>query len=105
MRFLTAVAASLPVLAFASSTTPDYTDLWYIPTESGWGANVVQQGNTMFVTLFVYGSNNQPTWFVASAVTQTGGSTSGTFSGPLYQTTGPYFANGGFNSASVTVTP
>jgi len=104
MRFLTALASCLPVVAFASSTTPDYTDLWYIPAESGWGANVVQQGNTMFVTLFVYGPNNQPTWYVASAVTQTGGSSSGTFTGALYQTTGPYFAGGSFNPSNVGVT-
>jgi len=103
MRFLTALASCVPVVAFASSTTPDYTDLWYIPSESGWGANVVQQGPTMFVTLFVYGTNNQPTWFVASAVTQTGGSTSGAFAGALYQTTGPSFAAGSFNPSSVTV--
>jgi hypothetical protein len=105
MRILSAVAACVPVIAFASSTTPDYTDLWYIPAESGWGANVVQQGDTMFVTLFVYGSNNQPTWFVASAATQTGGSTSGIFTGTLYQTSGPYFAAGSFSPSSVSVTP
>jgi len=104
MRILSALAACVPVVAFASSTTPDYTDLWYIPAESGWGGNVVQQGNTMFVTLFVYGPNNQPTWYAASAVTQTGGATSGTFTGLLYQTNGPYLAGGPFNPASVSAT-
>jgi len=103
MRLLAALAASIPLLSFASSTTPDYTDLWYNPAESGWGANVAQQGNTLFVTFFVYGSNNQPTWYVASAVTQQGGSTSGLFSGTLYQTTGPYFG-GAFNPSAVGVT-
>lgn len=104
MRFLAALAASLPLLSFASSSTPDYTDLWYNPAESGWGANVVQQGSGMFIAFFVYGSNNQPTWFVGSGMTQTGGATSGTFSGPLYQTSGPYFAASSFDPSSVTVT-
>ena len=104
MRLIAALAASLPLLSFASSTTPDYTDLWYNPGESGWGANVVQQGSTLFITFFVYGSNNQPTWYVASGATQTGGSSSGTFSGTLYQTSGPYFAAGSFDPSSVTVT-
>lgn len=103
MRILAALAASLPLLSFASSTTADYTDLWYNPNESGWGANVVQQGSTMFVTLFIYGSDNQPTWYVASAVTQQGDSASSLFSGPLYKTTGPYWL-GSFNPSSVGVT-
>ncbi|HZZ94177.1 MAG TPA: hypothetical protein VFE23_16575 [Usitatibacter sp.] len=104
MRLLPALVASLPLLSFASSTTPDYTDLWYNPAESGWGANVVQQGSTLFVTFFVYGPNGQPTWYVASGATQSGGSTSGTFTGTLYQTTGPYFGAGSFDPASVGVT-
>lgn len=103
MRLLAALAASIPLLSFASSTTPDYTDLWYDPAESGWGANVAQQGNTLFVTFFVYGTSSQPTWYVASAVTQQGGSTSSVFSGTLYQTTGPYFG-GAFNPSAVGVT-
>lgn len=104
MRLLPALVACAPLLSFASATTPDYTDLWYNTSESGWGANVVQQGNTMFITFFVYASNNQPTWYVASAVTQAGGATSGTFTGTLFQTTGPYFG-GPFNASAVGNVP
>jgi len=61
--FVAAVGISLP--ASATTFSIDYTDLWYIPTESGWGLNVIQQGNVMFATLFVYGTDNTPRWYVA----------------------------------------
>jgi len=65
----------------------DYTDIWYIPAESGWGVNLVQAENVIFATFFVYGPNNQPTWFVA--ITNKDGN--GNFSGSLYTTVGPYY--------------
>ncbi len=100
---LAAVLACFATLAQASSLTTDFSDLWFNANESGWGANVIQQNDTLFVTLFVYGPQSQPTWYVASAVRFTG-SSGGTlnFSGPLYQTSGPYFG-GSFNPNNVTV--
>ena len=70
-RFLAAAAVALPATVL-SAPTVDYTDLWFIPAESGWGANVIQQHDILFVTLFVYGTNGQPTWFVASSTVRTG---------------------------------
>ena len=99
---LIALAAAIPLQSQAAVTL-DYSDLWFNPSESGWGANVIQQGDTLFVTLFVYGNNSQPTWFVASSVDRVG--TSSTFTGVLYRTTGPYFGASSFPSGSVSVTP
>ena len=96
---LAAAAITLPMTA-AAAPTVDFSDLWYIPAESGWGANVIQQDDTLFVTLFVYAANGQPTWYVASAVTRNG--TGSNFSGALYRTTGPYF--GGTFAGPVTIT-
>ena len=31
----------------------DYTDLWWNPAEGGWGVNLVQSDNFMFVTFFI----------------------------------------------------
>lgn len=98
---LAAAAISLPFAAAAAPTT-DFSDLWFIPAESGWGANVIQQDDILFVTLFVYAANGQPTWYVASAVVRNG--TTSTFSGPLYRTTGPYFGAGSWPANSVQVT-
>ena len=69
----------------------DYTDIYFIPTESGWGVNVVQSGtdfNYMFVTFFIYGPDNKPTWYTAQLTLDT----TGNFNGPLYATTGTYYA-------------
>lgn len=65
----------------------DYTDIWYIPAESGWGVNLVQADDVIFATFFVYGQNKQPTWFVATI----GKDANGNFSGSLYTTVGPYY--------------
>ncbi len=103
-RLIAAVLTCLATLSHASSETTDYTDLWYIPAEAGWGANVIQQNDTLFVTLFIYASNSAPTWYVASNVAYqgvTGGELR--FTGTLYQTTGPWFGAGFFNPNNVTL--
>src|SRR5688572_1978603 len=82
--FLAAAATALALPAAAASQTIDFTDLWYnapAESQSGWGVNVIQQHNTLFVTLFVYGPDNTPRWYVASNVVSTG---SNTFSGQLF---------------------
>src|SRR5690348_8358425 len=101
-KLLAAIATVAASAVHANTVTTDFTDLWWIPSESGWGANVIQQQDILFATLFVYGSNNQPIWYVASAA-QYQGQVNGqfTFTGPLYQTTGPYFGAGGFNPNNV----
>jgi hypothetical protein len=87
--------------AHAASTT-DYSDQWWVPSESGWGAAVVQQASTMFVNLMVYGADGKPTWFVAASSLQANPPTGHTvFLGDLYATTGPYYG-GTFNPALVS---
>jgi hypothetical protein len=85
--------------ASATSTGIDYTDQWWAgQSESGWGVNFIEQGTTIFATLFVYGQDQTPRWYVATM--ESGGSTS--FTGPMYSTTGPYFG-GTFNANNVAV--
>jgi hypothetical protein len=86
-RILAIAATALALPASASTLTPHYTDLWYLPSESGWGVNIIQQYDTMFVTLFVYGNDNQPHWYVASSV-RTVGASKTQFTGQLYTTVG-----------------
>jgi hypothetical protein len=86
------------------------TDLWWVPAESGWGFNVIEQGDTLFGTLFVYDGSGQPRWYSASSVVYNpsaspppdaaSGST-GVYTGVLYESTGPYFGTS-FNPAAVT---
>ena len=99
--FILALLA-LPARA-STSLSSDYSDLWFNPNESGWGVNMIQQDNTIFATLFVYGSSRQPTWYVASsAVIANPNAALPSFSGPLYQTSGPPLTDF-FNPSSVTV--
>lgn len=70
----------------------DYTDIWFIPAEGGWGVNFVQSDDFIFATFFVYGTatqspGNAPTWYTAQLRLQT----NGTWTGPVYLTTGTYF--------------
>lgn len=93
---------TFPARAVTGST--DYTGLWYNAGESGWGMNVIQQEQILFVTLFIYGATSQPTWFVASGATFTGASGGDrTYTGPLYATTGTPFSTNPFNSSATTV--
>ena len=90
-RFVAALltAASMAISSTAMSFTVDtsgsaITGLWYNAAESGWGVNVVQQYDIMFVTMFVYDSAGNPTWYVASNCAVSGAGCSGT----LYRTAG-----------------
>lgn len=94
--FLAAVGFAMPASATTFGT--DYTDLWFNPAEQGWGVNVIQQYETVFATLFVYGADNSARWYVASDLR--GGQNS--FSGALYQTTGPAFSAAWTGNAVVT---
>jgi hypothetical protein len=73
--------------ASMQATAVDYTDIWYNPSESGWGVNVVQSDTFLFITFFIYGADNKPTWFTA----QVNQDSSGNFNGTLFATTGTYY--------------
>ncbi len=100
------LAVFLLAAAFGARAA-DYTDIWFKPSEQstaggGWGVNVVQSESFMFVTFFIYGPDNKPTWYAAGLTADANGN----FNGPLYATTGTYFAapwnpNDGAGSAQV----
>jgi hypothetical protein len=66
----------------------NYQDLWWNSNESGWGLNIVHQGNTIFATIFTYSDSGRDMWFVASNVAR---QADGSFAGDLFDTTGPAF--------------
>ena len=83
----------VPTCTFGGSagSLPNYTDLWWkspAGSESGWGVNVVHQGDILFVTWFTYDAGGRGMWLVGSNVARTG---NGTYSGKLYRTNGPAF--------------
>src|SRR5664279_6303888 len=80
----TVVALSLLApSAGATSYSTDQSDLWYIPAESGWGMQLVQRGNLIFATIFVYDAAGNPTWYIA---TLSPTATQFVWSGDLYAT-------------------
>jgi len=78
----------------------DYTDVWWNPTESGWGINLAQNGNFIFATFFIYGPDKAPTWYTAQLIQDA----TGQFTGPLYSTTGPWFGGASFDANQVSIT-
>jgi hypothetical protein len=86
--FLACLGLALPAAATTFST--DYTDLWLVPTEPGWGLNVVNQGDTIFASLYVYGGDTLPRWYFASDLRGSGGNN---FTGTLYRSQGSSFAS------------
>lgn len=94
-----AIALSIgPRTATASSSfTLDLSDLWWNPTEAGWGAQLVHQHLTVFATMFVYAQNGQPEFYVATLARAPNFVD---WVGPLYRTTGPWWG-GAFDPATV----
>jgi len=83
------LALLVPFRAAAIDTSADYTDIWYVPSESGWGVNLVQSENFIFATFFVYGPGNVPTWYTAQMLSDSNGN----FAGNLYSFVGTYFGS------------
>lgn len=73
--------------AAAPARAANYTDIWFVPAESGWGVNVVQSDNFMFLTFFIYGADGKPTWY-AGNLSWNGN----VYTGGLFLTQGTYFA-------------
>jgi murein DD-endopeptidase MepM/ murein hydrolase activator NlpD len=71
------------------AVVPDYSDLWWNESESGWGVNLNHQGEKLFATWFTYDTDGSGMWLVMpEGSAQPGGG----FAGPLYRTTGVPFA-------------
>ncbi len=94
---LLAAASFLALPAHSTSFSTDQSDLYYVPTESGWGVQLVQRGSVIFATMFVFGPDGATTWYVATLNFVSGS----TWTGDLYTGTGPYFGTVPFNPANV----
>jgi hypothetical protein len=85
--------------AFDRASTTNFQDLWWNPAESGWGLSIAHQGAVLFASLFVYGADGQPTWFVMSEVTR---AANGNWTGTLYRAAGPAFNASPWTTAVLT---
>ncbi len=95
-----AVCQSVPGTTRTALT--NYQDLWWNPSESGWGLNVAHQGDLLFAALFSYDAAGKGLWLV---MTRGERQADGSYLGDLYRTTGPAFDANPFtpiDSANVT---
>jgi len=79
-------------------------DLWYASpadSEAGWGVNITQQGEILFVTWFTYDASGRGMWIVGPRFERTAANT---FSGSFYRTTGPAFSANPWSPAGVGAT-
>jgi hypothetical protein len=92
-RFLAVVALALHAAqAPATNVTTDVTDVWWPSAEAGWGIQLIQNADVIFATMFVYGTLQQPLFFVAFLQNPPGGST-GVWTGALSAAHGSYFGD------------
>ena len=103
--FLAAAACAVSFQASAQATpNANYTDMWWLPSEAGWGISFIQHpSNQSFAVLYHYdpltpepstadGSDFKPIWIVMPGGTWT---SSTRFTGDVYVTSGvPFFQSG-----------
>ena len=86
----------------SASPAPNYQDMWWRSTESGWGVFLTHQAETIFLAWFTYGADGKATWLVASDVARTG---NGTYAGTVFRTTGPPFGAAPWDASKVHSAP
>ncbi len=78
----------------------NYEGLWWkspAGSESGWGINFAHQGDTIFATWFTYDLNGKAWWLTMTATL----TAAGTYTGTLFQETGPPFNSVPFSPSQV----
>jgi hypothetical protein len=75
---------------FGSGLVPpavDFTDIWWNPSESGWGAAIAHRFGIIFLAWYVYDAAGKPVWYVVPNCPLAGNACTGA----AYRTTGPPF--------------
>ena len=92
--------ATLPVCEFTGSDRSfvfNYQDLWWNPTDPGWGVSFTHQSNIIFATLYTYeagaGTLNKGMWLTATLNQQpfAAGTMADIYQGDLLRVTGSAF--------------
>lgn len=86
-----------------TASVTNYTDIWYLPNESGWGINITHHptpNNNIFAVFYHYTTDNLPRFYIVP-----GGRfvDSTTFAGDVYLTAGPAVSSP-FSSSRITTT-
>lgn len=94
--------ATCAFTAGSRASLTNFQDLWWNPSESGWGINLAHQGEILFATWFTYGAGGRGQWLVGPEVRR---QPTGEYRGRLHRTTGRPFnlIEGAFSTSSVDV--
>jgi hypothetical protein len=77
------------------------SDMWWLPSESGWGMSIVQHSNSkLFIVWYMYDTDGRATWLVVPAGTWVSPTR---WVGTMYRTTGPPLF-GPFDPSKVVLT-
>ncbi len=83
-----------PVCSFSifdRSYATNFQDVWWNPSEPGWGMNIVHQGNNVAGALYTYDSSGKSLWLLLNGSQQQFTANSVIFSGDLLRFNGPAF--------------
>jgi len=83
-RTLLALTTAL-LMHSAPAFSQNYTGPWYNAAESGWGLNIVHQGDVLFPTWFTYDTDGKPMWLIVSGAPK---QSDGSYVGDVFRTTG-----------------
>jgi len=106
--FALALSLALPAAMGAVPAT-DYTDMWWNPSESGWGVSVVQHpSDQVYAVWYTYDPREpdpatgqfKPLWIVMSGGTWTSPTS---LTGPVYVTNGRPFSQAGSDTVVTRV--
>ena len=70
------------------------SDLWWNPSQSGWGVTVDHQENVMFLTFFIQRADSSPYWVTAILYRTTPGTQTTvpvSYAGDVFETRGTYY--------------
>jgi uncharacterized repeat protein (TIGR01451 family) len=84
---------SFPDATLSVTDGPVYQGLWWVPggAETGWGLNLVHQGDQIYATWYTYDTGGKA-WWLSMLAARTSPA-SNTYSGTIYVNVGPSFNN------------
>jgi len=92
----------LLILALTGAVAPAYatiyTDIWWIPAESGWGVNFVQTDDFIFATTYIYDVDHSPIFVTANLYL----ASNGNYTGDVIVSTGSWYGAPTWDNSVVT---
>jgi hypothetical protein len=80
----------------------NFSDIWWNPSESGWGVTIADHGSNLFGVWYTYRADGKPVWYTIPGGTFS--SDHSTFTGDVYVTRGPSYTLSAFDASQVVAT-